>query len=108
MVQRREKRKIGRWIVTLSNFWLSLLIVKDDLVVTRVVGVEEHPAVARVVRVFVRLYSSIGDTELRRGGDTDEGGRNIRAFSVLLDAVSERLDPGKVNDGIVVVNGNGG
>ena len=66
VVQRREKRKIGRWIVTLSNFWLSLLIVKDDLVVTRVVAIEEHPAIARVVRVFVCLYSSIGNTELRR------------------------------------------
>ena len=85
-----------------------MLIVKDDLVVARVVAIEEHPAIARVVRVFVCLYSSISNAELRRGGDTDEGGHNVGAFSVLLDVVSERLDLSEVDNGIVVVNGNGG
>ena len=90
-----------------GDFWLPSFIIKDDLVVPRVVAIKEHPAIARVVRVFVCLYSSIGNTELRRGGDADEGGRNVRAFSVLLNAVSERLDPGKVDNGVVVIDGNG-
>ena len=85
-----------------------MLIVEDDLVVPRVIGIEEHPAITRVVRVFVCLYSSIGDTELRRGGYMNEGRCNVGAFSVLLDAVSEGLDPCKVDDGIVVIDGNGG
>ena len=74
----------------------------------RVIGVKEHPAVARVVRVFVCLYSSVSNTELRRGRDADEGRCNVRAFPVLLDAVSEGLDPSEMNNGIVVVDGDGG
>ena len=84
-----------------------MLIVKDDLIVTRIVAVKEHPSVARVVRVFVCLYSSIGNTELRGGRDTDEGRRDVGAFSILLDAVGEGLDPGEVDNGVVVVNRDG-
>ena len=74
----------------------------------RIVGIEEHPAIARVVRVFVCLYSSFSDAKLRRGGDMDEGGCNVGTLSVLLNVVSEGLDPSKVDNSIVVVNGDGG
>ena len=85
-----------------------MLIVKDDLVVPKVVGVEEHPAIARVIRILICLYSSISDTKLRGGGNMDESGCNVRAFSVSLNVVSKGLDPSKVDDGIVVINGDGG
>ena len=77
------------------------------MVVTRVVTIEEHPAVARVVRVFVCLYSCVGNTELRRGRDADECWCNVRTFPILFDAVGERLNPGEVDNGVVVVDGNG-
>ena len=92
----------------LSNFWLSLLIIEDDLVVSRVAAIKEHPAVARVIRVFICLYSSIGNAELRRGGDADEGRCDVGAFSILLDAVGEGLDPGEVDNGVVIVDRDGG
>ena len=32
----------------------------------------------------------------------------IRALPIWLNHIDERWDPGEVNDGVVVVNGNGG
>ena len=50
-----------------SNFCSSLLIDKDELVMPRVSMVIEHPAISRVIRVFIDLYTSISDTKLGRG-----------------------------------------
>jgi hypothetical protein len=91
-----------------GNLRSSLLIDEDELVVPRVSVIVLHPAISRVIGVFVSLYTSISDTEMRRGGDTDESGCDVRAFSVSVDHVDEGGDPGKVDDGVVVVNGNRG
>ena len=56
---------------------------------------------------FICLYSSIGNTELRRGGDTDEGGCDVGTFPVWFDAIGEGLDPGEVDNGVVVIDRDG-
>jgi hypothetical protein len=45
-----------------GNLRSSLLIDKDELVVSRVSIVILHPAVARMIRIFISLYASVSDT----------------------------------------------
>jgi hypothetical protein len=46
----------------MSNFCLSLLVNKDELIVPRVSIIILHPAVTRVIRIFISLYASVSDT----------------------------------------------
>jgi hypothetical protein len=89
-----------------SDFCLSLLIDEDELVVPRVSVIILHPAVTRVIRVFVSLYTSISDTEMGRSRDADEVRCNVRTLTVPFDHVNKGGDPGKVDDEVVVVNGD--
>jgi hypothetical protein len=90
-----------------SNLCSSLLIDEDELIVPWVSVIILHPAVPRVVRVFVSLHTSISDTEMERSRDVDEVGCNVGTLTVLLDHVDKGGDLSKVDDGIVVINGDG-
>jgi hypothetical protein len=89
-----------------SNFCSSLLIDEDELVVPRVSIVIFHPAVTRVVRVFVSLHTSISDTKMRRGRDMDEVGCDVGTLVVPLNRIDEGGDLSKMDDGVVVVDGD--
>jgi hypothetical protein len=91
----------------LSNFCLFLFIDKDELVVSRVSIIIFYSAVPRVIRVFISLYTSISDTKLRRGRDVNEGGCNVGALTIWFDDVDEARDPGKVDNIVIVVDGDG-
>src|SRR5947208_2897581 len=91
-----------------SDFRSSLLIDEDELVVPRVSVVILHPAISRVIGVLVSLHTSISDTKMGRGRNADESGCNVGTLSVPLDHVNEGGDPGKVDDGVVVVDRDGG
>jgi hypothetical protein len=91
-----------------SDLCSSLLIDEDKLVVPRVSVVILHPAVSRVIGVFISLHTSISDTKMRRSRDADEGWCNVGALAVPINHIDEGGDPGKVNDGVIVVDRDGG
>jgi hypothetical protein len=43
------------------NFCLSLFIAEDKSVVPRILSIKEHPAVPRVIGVFISLYPSLSN-----------------------------------------------
>jgi hypothetical protein len=87
-----------------SNLRSSLLIDEDELIVSRVSVVILHPAFSRMIGVLVSLHTSISDTKMGRGGNADEGGCDVGALAVSVDHVDKARDPGKMDDGIVVVD----
>jgi hypothetical protein len=87
-----------------SDLRLSLLIDEDELVVPRVSVVILHPAITRVIGVFVSLHTSISDTEMERSRNADEVGCDVGTLAVSVDHVDKGGDPSKVDDGVVVVD----
>jgi hypothetical protein len=82
-----------------------LFITEEELVVSLISTIKEHPVTSRVVSVFLNLYASIGDTDLRGSGDKEHGCSVSRAFSVEIDLVNKGWYLGKVNNLIVLVKG---
>jgi hypothetical protein len=87
-----------------SDFCSSLLVDEDELVVPRVSVVILHPAISRVIGVLVSLYTSISNAKMGRGWDADESGCDVGALAVSVNHVDKARDPGKMDDGIVVVD----
>ena len=85
---------------------LPLLIDKDELVMVGVCIVIDHPSVPRMISILISLDAHIGDTN--RCSHILNGVRSkIRALPIRLDHVDKRRDPSKVDNGIVVIDGNG-
>ena len=90
-----------------GHFGLPLLIDKDELIMIGVRIVISHPSIPRMICVLISLDAHVSDTS--RCSHALNGVRSkIRALSVRLDHVDKGWDPSKVDDGIVVVDGNGG
>ena len=89
-----------------GHFGLPLLIHEDELIMIGVRIVISHPSFPRMVYVLIGLDAYVSDT--RRDRTLNKIRSKIRALSIWLDHVDERWDPSKVDDGIVVVDGNGG
>ena len=90
-----------------GHFGLPLLIHKDELIMIGVRIVISHPSFPRMICVLISLDAHVSDTS--GCSHAPNGVRSkIRALSVRLDHVDEGWDPSKVNNGVVIVNGNGG
>ena len=90
-----------------GHFGLPLLIDKDKLIVIGVCIVVSHPSIPRMISVLINLDAHIGDTS-RCSHALNRVWSKIRALPIRLDHVDEGGDPGKMDDGIVVVGGDGG
>ena len=90
-----------------GHFGLPLLIHEDELIVIGVRIVISHPSIPRMICVLVSLDAYVSDTS-RCSHTLNRVRSKIRALPVWLDHVDEGWDPSKVDDGVVVVNGNGG
>ena len=89
-----------------GHFGLPVLIDEYELIMIGVRIVICHPSIPRMVCVFVSLDAYISDTS--RCSHTPNRVRSkIRALSVWLNHVDEGWDPSQVDDGVVVVDGNG-
>ena len=84
-----------------------MLINKDELIVIGVCIVISHPSFSRMICILISLDAHISDTS-RCSHTLDRVRSKIRALSVWLNHVNKRGDPGQVNNGVIVVNGNGG
>jgi hypothetical protein len=89
----------------LSYLSLSLLITEEELVMSWVSAVKDHPIITRVISIFFDLYTSIDDTKLRRGGGKNHGSFICRAFTIEVDDVDEGWYPSKMNNLIIFVEG---
>ena len=90
-----------------GHFGLPLLIHKDELIMIGVCIVIDHPSVPRMICVLISLDAHVSDTSWCSHAQ-DRVRSKIRALSVWLNHVDEGGDPGKVDDGVVLVNVNGG
>ena len=89
-----------------GHFGLPLLINKYELIVIGVSIIICYPSISRMVCVLIDLDAYISDT--RRSHPLNGVRSKIRALSIWVDHVDEGWDPSKMDDGVVVVNGNGG
>ena len=91
----------------ICHFSLPLLINKDELIVIGVRIIISYPSIPRMICVLISLDAYISDTS-RRSHTLNQVRSKVRALSVWLDHVDKGWDPSKVDDGVVVIDGNGG
>ena len=90
-----------------GHLGLPLLIDKNELIMIGVRIVIDHPSIPGMISVLISLDAHVSDTS-RCSHALDRVWSKIRALPIRLDHVDEGGDPGKVDDGIVVVDGDGG
>jgi hypothetical protein len=78
-----------------------LLVAEEQLVVSRVSAIIEHPVIARVVSIFFCLCASIDDTKLRRSGDKKHWGFICGALSIGVNEVDKSWNPCEVDNLVV-------
>jgi hypothetical protein len=78
----------------LSYLSLPQLIAKEELVMSWIGAVIEHPVITRVVSIFLSLHTSINNTELRGSGDKKHRCFIGGAFTIRVDKVDEGWYPG--------------
>ena len=66
----------------------------------------DHPSIPRIIGILVSLDAHVSDTRCSHA--LNRVWSKIRALPIRLDHVDEGGDPGKMNDGIVVVDRDGG
>jgi hypothetical protein len=82
-----------------------LLITEEELIVSLIGAIIDHPVITRVISIFLNLYISVDNAELRRGGDKKHGSFICRAFSIGINEVDKGWYPCKVDDLIVFGKG---
>ena len=90
-----------------GHLGLPLLINEDELIVIGVCIIISHPSIPRMICIFISLDTYISDTS-RCGHTLNRVRSKIRALSVWLNHVDKGGDPSKMDDGVVVVDGDGG
>jgi hypothetical protein len=89
----------------LSHLSLSLFIAKEELVVPLISTIEEHPVTSRMISIFLSLYISIDNADLRRGGNEEHRCFVSGAFMVGINLINEGWYPSKMDNLIVLVKG---
>jgi hypothetical protein len=77
----------------LSYFGLSLFIAEEELIVSWISAIIEHPVIARMISIFLNLHTSINDTELRRSSDKEHEGFICGTFIVWVNKVNKGWYP---------------
>jgi hypothetical protein len=77
----------------LSYLSLSLLIAEEELVVSWVGAVIEHPIIAGVVSIFLSLCTSINNAELRRSSNKKHWGFICGTFMIGVNEVNKGWYP---------------
>ena len=90
-----------------GHFGLPLLINKDELIMVGVRIIVDHPSIPRMICILISLDAYINNTS-RRHHTLNKVRSKVRALSVWLDHVDKGWDPSKMDDGVVVIDGNGG
>ena len=90
-----------------GHFGLPLLIDKYELIMIGVCIIIDHPPVPGMICVLISLDAYVSDTS-RCSHTLNRIRSKIRALSVWLNHVDKRGDPGKVDNGVVFVDVNGG
>jgi hypothetical protein len=85
----------------LSYFSLPLFVTEEKLIMTWISTIEDHPVIARIISIFLNLYTSVNDAELRRSGDKNHGSFIYRAFTIEVNEVDKGWYLCKVDDLIV-------
>jgi hypothetical protein len=92
----------------LSYFSLFLLITKEELIVPLIGAIIDHPVIARVISIFLNLYTSVDDAKLRGGGNKKHGSFICRAFAIGVNEVDKGWYPCKVDNLVVFEKGTQG
>jgi hypothetical protein len=87
----------------LSHLGLSLLIAEEQLVVSGVGAIIEHPVIAGVVSILFCLCTGIDNAKLRGGADKKHWCFISGTFPIRVDEVDKGRDPSEVDDLVIVL-----
>jgi hypothetical protein len=82
-----------------------LLITEEELIVPLIGTIIDHLVIARVISIFLNLYISVDNAELRRGGNKKYRSFICGAFTIGVNKVDKGWYPYKVDD--LVIFGEG-